>query len=88
MITCGENPAQSVAMVGRAGKLFGVQLNDGYGRGEDGLMFASVSIFSKPRHQFSDGYCPREDRPGDAKRYTLNIGSALRCGCCVDSDLI
>lgn len=42
MITCGENPAQSVAMVGRAGKLFGVQLNDGYGRGEDGLMFASV----------------------------------------------
>lgn len=30
LITCGENPAQSVAMVGKAGKLFGVQLNDGF----------------------------------------------------------
>ena len=29
LLMCGENPAQSVAMVGRAGKLFGVQLNDG-----------------------------------------------------------
>jgi len=42
LLMCGENPAQSVAMVGSAGKLFGVQLNDGYGRGEDGLMFGSV----------------------------------------------
>ena len=43
-IAAGENPAQSVAMVGAAGKLFGVQLNDGYGRlgAEDGLMFGSV----------------------------------------------
>eukprot|EP00283_Hemiselmis_rufescens_P014056 CAMPEP_0173466676 /NCGR_PEP_ID=MMETSP1357-20121228/73733_1 /TAXON_ID=77926 /ORGANISM="Hemiselmis rufescens, Strain PCC563" /LENGTH=308 /DNA_ID=CAMNT_0014434749 /DNA_START=20 /DNA_END=946 /DNA_ORIENTATION=- len=42
LLMCGENPAQSVAMVGGAGKLFGIQLNDGYGRGEDGLMFGSV----------------------------------------------
>ena len=37
--------AQSVAMVGTHGKLFGVQLNDGYGRlgAEDGLMFGSVN---------------------------------------------
>ena len=42
LLMAGENPAQSVAMVGRAGKLFGIQLNDGYGRGEDGLMFGSV----------------------------------------------
>jgi L-rhamnose isomerase len=40
----GENPGQSIAMVGRVGKLFGVQLNDGYTRlaAEDGLMFGSV----------------------------------------------
>ena len=42
MLVAGENPAQSVAMVGRAGRLFGVQLNDGHGRGEDGLMLGSV----------------------------------------------
>jgi xylose isomerase len=40
----GENPAQSIAMVGRKQKLFGVQLNDGYTRlaAEDGLMFGSI----------------------------------------------
>lgn len=44
MLMAGENPAQSVAMVGGAGKLFGVQLNDGHAKlgAEDGLMFGSV----------------------------------------------
>ena len=44
MLMAGENPAQSVALVGSAGKLFGVQLNDGYQRigAEDGLIFGSV----------------------------------------------
>jgi len=43
-LAAGENPAQSVAMAGRAKKLWGVQLNDGYQRigAEDGLMFGSV----------------------------------------------
>jgi sugar phosphate isomerase/epimerase len=43
-LAAGENPAQSAAMVGREGKLFGVQLNDGYQRlgAEDGLIFGSV----------------------------------------------
>mmetsp|Transcript_8911 Transcript_8911/g.17438 ORF Transcript_8911/g.17438 Transcript_8911/m.17438 type:complete len:145 (+) Transcript_8911:167-601(+) len=43
-LAAGENPAQSVAMVGARGKLFGMQLNDGYQRlgAEDGLMFGSV----------------------------------------------
>jgi L-rhamnose isomerase len=42
MLMAGENPAQSIALVGR--KLFGIQLNDGYTRlaAEDGLMFGSV----------------------------------------------
>lgn len=44
-LAAGENPAQSVAMVGSRGKLFGIQLNDGYTRigAEDGLIFGSVS---------------------------------------------
>eukprot|EP00536_Pseudo-nitzschia_multiseries_P014831 jgi/Psemu1/262456/estExt_Genewise1Plus.C_7730007 len=44
MLMAGENPGQSIAMVGRRGKLFGVQLNDGFTRlaAEDGLMFGSV----------------------------------------------
>lgn len=43
-LAAGENPAQSIAMVGGAGKLFGLQLNDGYQRlgAEDGLIFGSV----------------------------------------------
>ena len=42
-LAAGENPAQSAALVGSRGKLFGVQLNDGYTRlgAEDGLMFGS-----------------------------------------------
>ncbi|KAL3921563.1 MAG: hypothetical protein SGILL_002684 [Bacillariaceae sp.] len=44
MLMAGENPGQSIAMVGRKKKLFGVQLNDGFTRlaAEDGLMFGSV----------------------------------------------
>ena len=43
-LMAGENPAQSCAMVGSKGKLFGIQLNDGTTRlaAEDGLMFGSV----------------------------------------------
>jgi len=43
-LAAGENPAQSASLVAREGKLFGVQLNDGYTRlgAEDGLCFASV----------------------------------------------
>jgi sugar phosphate isomerase/epimerase len=44
MLMSGENPGQSIALVGRRKKLFGVQLNDGFTRlaAEDGLMFGSV----------------------------------------------
>ena len=44
MLMSGENPGHSIAMVGRSGKLFGIQLNDGYTRlaAEDGLCFGSV----------------------------------------------
>eukprot|EP00571_Detonula_confervacea_P011125 CAMPEP_0172306676 /NCGR_PEP_ID=MMETSP1058-20130122/7699_1 /TAXON_ID=83371 /ORGANISM="Detonula confervacea, Strain CCMP 353" /LENGTH=1154 /DNA_ID=CAMNT_0013018641 /DNA_START=135 /DNA_END=3599 /DNA_ORIENTATION=- len=42
MLMAGENPGQSIAMVGD--KLFGIQLNDGYTRlaAEDGMMFGSI----------------------------------------------
>jgi len=47
MLMSGENPGQSISMVHTVcgpGKLFGIQLNDGYTRlaAEDGLMFGSV----------------------------------------------
>lgn len=44
MLMAGENPGQSIAMVGAKKKLFGIQLNDGFTRlaAEDGLMFGSV----------------------------------------------
>jgi sugar phosphate isomerase/epimerase len=44
MLMAGENPGQSIAMVGKRHKLFGIQLNDGFTRlaAEDGLMFGSV----------------------------------------------
>ncbi|KAJ1491714.1 xylose isomerase-like protein, partial [Baffinella frigidus] len=43
-LAAGENPAQSAALAGSRGMLFGVQLNDGYQRlgAEDGLIFGSV----------------------------------------------
>mmetsp|Transcript_25300 Transcript_25300/g.39715 ORF Transcript_25300/g.39715 Transcript_25300/m.39715 type:complete len:762 (+) Transcript_25300:90-2375(+) len=42
MLMAGENPGQSIAMVGE--KLFGIQLNDGYTRlaAEDGMIFGSI----------------------------------------------
>jgi sugar phosphate isomerase/epimerase len=45
LLMAGENPAQSAALVGAAGKLFGVQLNDAHVKlgAEDGLAFGSVN---------------------------------------------
>lgn len=45
MLAAGENPAQGVAMVARAGKLFGLHLNDAHIKlgAEDGLPFGSVN---------------------------------------------
>jgi sugar phosphate isomerase/epimerase len=45
LVAAGENPAQSVAMVGAAGKLFGLHLNDGSARpgAEDGLVFGGAN---------------------------------------------
>ena len=42
MLMSGENPGQSIQMVGE--KLYGIQLNDGYTRlaAEDGMMFGSI----------------------------------------------
>lgn len=42
MLMAGENPAFSLALVARGKRLFGVHLNDGYGRFDEGLMFGSV----------------------------------------------
>lgn len=44
LLMAGESAAHSIAMVGSAGKLFGMHLNDGHARlgAEDGLAFGSV----------------------------------------------
>jgi xylose isomerase len=38
----GEHPPAAAAAALREGRLFGVHLNDGGGRGDDGLLFASI----------------------------------------------
>ena len=38
MLYAGENPAMAAALVARRSRLFGLHLNDGYGRRDDGLM--------------------------------------------------
>ena len=45
LVLGGELPAQSVALAARAGRLFGLHLNDAHSRlgAEDGLAFASVN---------------------------------------------
>ena len=42
MLMAGENPSFGLALVARKKRLFGIHLNDGYGRTDDGLMFGSV----------------------------------------------
>jgi xylose isomerase len=41
-LMAGEHPAAAAALALRAGRLFGVHLNDGYGEADDGLMVGSV----------------------------------------------
>lgn len=45
MLMASENPAQSIAMAARAGKLFGIHVNDAHVRlgAEDGLAFGAVN---------------------------------------------
>ena len=89
-LMAGENPAQSVAMVGGRGKLFGVQCNDGYGRlgAEDGLMFGSVHSnlalefvrwLQKVRfdgHIYFDTF-PRNEDPVREAKYNIRRVKAL-----------
>lgn len=41
-LIAGENPAQAAAMALMEGRLFGIHLNDGYGRADDGLVVGSI----------------------------------------------
>jgi xylose isomerase len=41
-----ENPAESLCLINRAGKLFNVHFNDAYGNWDDDLMAGSVNIWS------------------------------------------
>ncbi|KAL3921679.1 MAG: hypothetical protein SGILL_002622 [Bacillariaceae sp.] len=100
MLMAGENPGQSIAMVGRRKKLFGVQLNDGFTRlaAEDGLMFGSVhpSMALEIMHQLHrtgfDGHFyfdtfPQRSDPCREAEY--NIRQAKRfwnAACSIDQD--
>lgn len=55
-LMAGENPAQSAAMVGSRGKLFGVQLNDGYQR-------LGAEVSNPPPHSFLPSVLPFVPRP-------------------------
>lgn len=43
-LMAGENPSLSLVLAGMQNKLFGVHLNDGNGRADDGLIYGSASL--------------------------------------------
>lgn len=45
VLMAGEQPAAVAAQALRAGRLFGVHINDGYGPADDGMMVASIHPF-------------------------------------------
>lgn len=100
MLMSGENPAQSIAMVGRAGKgrLFGIQLNDGYTRlaAEDGLMFGSIHpsmaleiMYQLRRIQFDghlyfDTFPQRTDPVKEAEYNIQRVRRLWKAACSID----
>ncbi len=59
MLMAHENPAQSIAVCLAQGRLKGLQLNDGWGAADDGLVFGSVSLAQSLEALFylvRDGY--------------------------------
>jgi xylose isomerase len=104
MLMSGENPAQSIAMVGRAGKgkLFGMQLNDGYTRlaAEDGLMFGSIHpsmaleiMYQLRRIQFDghiyfDTFAQRTDPVLEAEYNIQRVKRFWRAAGSIDSERI
>jgi L-rhamnose isomerase len=99
MLMAGENPGQSIAMVGQHKKLFGIQLNDGYTRlaAEDGLMFASVHpgmaleiIYQLQRtgfdgHLYFDTFPQRTDPVGEAEYNIQRVKAFWRAANHLDS---
>ena len=96
MLMAGENPAQSISMVGT--KLFGIQLNDGYTRlaAEDGMMFGSIHptmaleiMYQLKQIQFSghlyfDTF-PQRSCPVSEAEYNINSAKRFwRAACMVD----
>ena len=44
MLMKNDNPSYGIALAARKGKLFGLHMNDGYGKQDNGLIFSSVNI--------------------------------------------
>ena len=100
MLMSGENPGQSIAMVGRAGKLFGIQLNDGFTRlaAEDGLMFGSVHpamaleiLYQLRRigfsgHFYFDTFPQRTDPVREAEYNIRRVKAFWGAACAIDKE--
>ena len=50
MMMADEYPAHLISMALEAGCLFGLHLNDGYARGDDGLAVGSVNVIQTLRY--------------------------------------
>jgi sugar/nucleoside kinase (ribokinase family)/sugar phosphate isomerase/epimerase len=100
MLMSGENPGQSISMVGE--KLFGIQLNDGYTRlaAEDGMMFGSIhpsialeAVYQLRRIKFSghlyfDTFPQRTDPVKEAEYNIRRVKEFWRAVTKMDSDEI
>ena len=100
MLMSGENPGQSISMVGE--KLFGIQLNDGYTRlaAEDGMMFGSIhpsialeAVYQLRRINFSghlyfDTFPQRTDPVKEAEYNIRRVKDFWRAVTKMDSDEI
>lgn len=80
MLMKHDNPAMAADILGSKGRLYGIHLNDGYGRKDDGLMVATSNLtktlellYYMQKHSYSnavyfDTFPIREDALEEAKR--------------------
>lgn len=93
MLMKHDNPAYSLMMVAKEGKLFGLHLNDGYCAMDSGLIFGSVNLsqclefvyylkkYKYDRVLFFDSFPVREDTN---KEITANMNAYMRMDKLID----
>jgi xylose isomerase len=92
-LMAGEHPATAAALALRAGRLFGVHLNDGYGPADDGMMVGSVhpvhtlELLLELRRGGYDGtiyFDTFPERIDPAEETASNIRAVQRMECLLD----